>query len=327
MKNLRDKKILSDKKTIIYLVSFATVILLVSLLVFFEKITTKQKVLPEKIIQSFKATDAYNCFDQKFAHLDKKKDWYCDIGNVDTKFSFAVIGDSHALSFKPVFNEIALQKKTRGLLAGFAGCPGLVDINSVRGNLYEKNCKILNNKIFDFIKEKKIKKIFLVSRWSYYTDGNYDRTNFNLVSKEDNMFSNKKISRNSIIYGIKKTIKKYENIGVEVFFVHQIPLQVYSPNYVFSKSIKKDNQVDIDVIKNLSVDYKDHKSLQKFIRDNIKIIKKDYNFKEIDFDDFFCDNEKCLYGTNKNSYYSDKDHLSINGALSLKREIELNFWN
>ena len=177
------------------------------------------------------------------------------------------------------------------------------------------------------IKKKKLKKNILVSGWSYYTDGNYDELILIWFQKEDNMFSNKKISRNSIIYGIKKNIKKYENIGVEVFFVHQIPLQVYSPNYVFSKSIKKDNQVDIDVIKNLSVDYKDHKSLQKFIRDNIKIIKKDYNFKEIDFDDFFCDNEKCLYGTNKNSYYSDKDHLSINGALSLKREIELNFWN
>ena len=139
------------------------------------------------------------------------------------------------------------------------------------------------------------------------------------------MFSNKRVSRNSIIYGLKNTIKKYEEIGVEIIFVHQVPLQIYSPNYVFLKSTKNNKQTDFKKIKNLSVDYVEHKQLQKFVRDNIKIIKKDHDFKEIDFDKFFCDNKKCLYGRNDTSYYSDKDHLSIKGALSLTREIEINF--
>ena len=324
-KPFRDRNILNDKKIIIYLSSLALVITLFSVLIYYEKMNFKKQVLPKRITQSFEATTKGDCFDIKLAHLDDKKKWYCDIGNIHKNFSFAVIGDSHALSLKPAFDQIATNNNTRGFLAGFAGCPGLIGINSIRGNFNEKNCKILNKKIFNFVKKNDIKKIFLVSRWSYYTNGNYDGTNLNLVSKEDSMFSNKRVSRNSIIYGLKNTIKKYEEIGVEIIFVHQVPLQIYSPNYVFLKSTKNNKQTDFKKIKNLSVDYVEHKQLQKFVRDNIKIIKKDHDFKEIDFDKFFCDNKKCLYGRNDTSYYSDKDHLSIKGALSLTREIEINF--
>ena len=324
-KPFRDRNILNDKKIIIYLSSLALVITLFSVLIYYEKMNFKKQVLPKRITQSFEATTKGDCFDIKLAHLDDKKKWYCDIGNIHKNFSFAVIGDSHALSLKPAFDQIATNNNTRGFLAGFAGCPGLIGINSIRGNFNEKNCKILNKKIFNFVKKNDIKKIFLVSRWSYYTNGNYDGTNLNLVSKEDSMFSNKRVSRNSIIYGLKNTINKYEEIGVEIIFVHQVPLQIYSPNYVFLKSTKNNKQTDFKKIKNLSVDYVEHKQLQKFVRDNIKIIKKDHDFKEIDFDKFFCDNKKCLYGRNDTSYYSDKDHLSIKGALSLTREIEINF--
>ena len=207
-KPFRDRNILNDKKIIIYLSSLALVITLFSVLIYYEKMNFKKQVLPKRITQSFEATTKGDCFDIKLAHLDDKKKWYCDIGNIHKNFSFAVIGDSHALSLKPAFDQIATNNNTRGFLAGFAGCPGLIGINSIRGNFNEKNCKILNKKIFNFVKKKDIKKIFLVSRWSYYTNGNYDGTNLNLVSKEDSMFSNKRVSRNSIIYGLKNTIKK-----------------------------------------------------------------------------------------------------------------------
>ena len=75
----------------------------------------------------------------------------------------------------------------------------------------------------NFIINNEIKKVFLVSKWSYYTVGNLAKTNFNLISKDGNLFSNKKISKSSFIYGIQKTLKRYENYDVEVVFIHQVP--------------------------------------------------------------------------------------------------------
>ena len=91
--------------------------------------------LPVKISQSlerFKAKD--HCFDIDFAHLTDSKKWYCEIGSSNKPISFAVIGDSHALAFKPVLGVIAEEKNLKGMFTGFAGCIPFLDIYTIRGD-------------------------------------------------------------------------------------------------------------------------------------------------------------------------------------------------
>jgi len=315
-KPFRNKKIISDKKVIIYLFITAIAILSISTSIFYSKINSLQAPLSKKILKSFQSTSPKNCFDINYAHIDKNK-WYCEFGDISKEISFAVIGDSHALALKPAFENVAKNKRKKGILVGFSGCPGLLDINSVRGDRNIKNCRLLSEKLYKFIKTKKIKKIFLVSRWTYYTVGNYGKTNFNLVSKKENFFSNKKISKAATIYGIKNTAKRYKDLGVEVIFIHQIPEQIYDPKYVYQKSlIKKNQNIDLKKLTNFSVNYEDHIKHQRFIKDNLNIIKNDYlNLKEIDLSEIFCNKSYCLHGSDNTSYYSDKNHLSVSGAM------------
>ncbi|MDA7828962.1 acyltransferase [bacterium] len=315
-KPFRNKKIISDKKVLIYLFTTAIVILSISTSIFYSKINSLQAPLSNKILNSFQSTAPKNCFDIDYAHIDKNK-WHCEFGDLSKEISFAVIGDSHALALKPAFENVAKNKRKKGILVGFGGCPGLLDINSVRGDRNIKNCRLLNEKLYKFIKTKKIKKIFLVSRWTYYTVGNFGKTTFNLVSRKENLFSNKKISKAATIYGIKNTAKRYKDLGVEVIFIHQVPEQIYEPKYVYQKSlIKKNKNIDLKKLTNFSVKLEDHVKHQKFIKNNLNIIKNNYpNLKEIDFSEIFCDKSHCLHGSVNTSYYSDKDHLSVPGAM------------
>ena len=315
-KPFRDKRVIDDKNIILILFFKSLIILTLSLLIYSSKINSIKEPLPQNILKSFESEKPDNCFDLKYSHLENKK-WFCEIGSPSSNYSFAVIGDSHALSLKPAFNNAGLSIKKKGIFTGFSGCPGLLGINSIRPDQNIKDCKLLNEKFYNFIIDNQIKQVFLVSKWGYYTVGNLAKTNFNLISKDGHFFSNKKISKSSFTYGIQKTLKKYENYEVEVVFVHQVPEQIYDPIYVYQKSFdSKKKEVRDDKLLSFSISYNKYIEHQKFIRDSITNIKEEFNIlKEIDFDEIFCNKLKCSVGSENESYYSDKNHLSINGAM------------
>lgn len=317
----RNKKKIDNKNVIVFLTTISFVILLTSLLIFFSKISSFKEQLPEKIFNTFKSENPKDCFDLKYAHLSKKK-WYCEIGNKKKKISFAIIGDSHALALKPAFEKVAKLKNKNGLFTGFSGCPGLLGVSPIRSDQNIKNCKLLNDKLFNFVKKNKINKVFIASRWNYYTVGDHSKTNFSLLLKEGLEFSNKAISKSSTIYGIKNTLKKYEDINVDVVFINQVPEQIYTPKFVYQQSLANRN-INLDKLSSFAISYDKHIKHSKFIRDNMKNIEKEFrNIKQIDFDNIFCDKNKCNFGSKNASYYLDRSHLSIIGSLKVTEEIK-----
>ncbi|MDB9784248.1 acyltransferase [Pelagibacteraceae bacterium] len=315
----RNKQVITNKKLLFYLFTSSSLVIIFSCLILFEKIKPNQKILPKEILSSINLEKNEKCFDSNYAHI-KKTNWYCKIGSPAKKISFVMFGDSHALALKPSFDKAAADLNKQGAFVGYSGCPPLLGVYSLRPDQQLKDCKKLNEKIFKYISSNKIKKIFLVARWSYYTDGNYDRTNFSHISKKDIFFSNKSNSREAFYFGLKETLEKYNNIGVEVIFVHQVPLQLYDPKYIYLKSLSKNDQViDQKKLLNFAVDYEKHMSLQNFVRDKIKLFENEgYKFKVIDLNNTFCNKDKCLVGNVKNSYYYDKSHLSKKGAEMTK---------
>ena len=324
-KPFRNRKIISDKKLLTYFVVSFSIIFVLASLIHFNKIY-KRVELPKKISHSMKKlVPQEHCFDINFAHLKDSKKWYCEIGSINKPISFAVIGDSHALSFKPVLSAIAEEKNLKGIFTGFSGCIPLLDIYTIRGDQVENNCKKLNEKLFNFIKINKIKKIFLVSRWSYYTDGTYDKSNFSLISKDKAFASNPQKSREAFKYGFKKTIERYNKIKVKVIFIHQVPLQLFAARNIYLNAIKKDKLNYEKYLYNFSVDYKKHLSLTEFVRNNVNLIENHPLFEAINPDKFFCDSRKCIIGSQEGSFYSDAGHLSIYGSLKLKNIIKKSF--
>ncbi len=319
----RNRKILNNKIVINLLIFSALIILVLAYLINSKTIKSNQAELPKNIEETFKIAEANKCFDVDYAHLKENKKWYCEIGMKNQKISYVVAGDSHALALKPGFHDSSVEKNLKGILVGFTGCPSLLNVHVVRPNQNIRNCKTLNDKLFEFIKTNEIKKIFLVSRWTYYTDGGYDDSvGFGMVSEEPTMFSNKNNSRLTIAKGLETTFKKYNDIDVEIFFINQVPLQLYDPRYAYLKSITKNKKVDNSKLYQFGINYDKHKKFQQFIDKNLNLLKsKNYKFTLLNFDNFLCKNLRCKIGSENGSYYSDVQHLSINGSKKLKSMI------
>ena len=101
-------------------------------------------------------------------------------------------------------------------------------------------------------------------------------------------------------------------------------MQIFDPYFIYSNSYdEKNKKINSEKLKNYSVELNKSLDLQKFIRLNTDNLKKIYfNFITIDLNDFFCENNKCLVGNDKASYYADDDHLSIQGAKFLINKFE-----
>lgn len=322
----RQKKKINNKSFLINLLVFILVIFAITFLIKNNKIKSLQPEIPLSLKETIKMSTFNDCIDIEYAHMEDNQNWFCILGRKDIQkdISFAVIGDSHAQSLFPLFNSLANKKEIKGILTGFSGCPGLIGVQSVRPDMQVKNCKLLAKKFYNFIKKNRIKKIFLVSRWTYYTDGEYNGKRLQHLSNNDTLFSNKQTSRKSLINGLENTLKKYQALGTDVIFVHQAPMQIFDPYFIYSNSYdEKNKKINSEKLKNYSVELNKSLDLQKFIRLNTDNLKKIYfNFITIDLNDFFCENNKCLVGNDKASYYADDDHLSIQGAKFLINKFE-----
>lgn len=322
----RQKKKINNKSFLISLLIFIFVIFVISSLIKTNRLKSLQPDLPQNLKETIKMSPFNNCIDIEYAHVDDNQNWFCVLGKKSIKknISFAVIGDSHAQSLFPLFHSLANQKEIKGVLTGFSGCPGLLGVQSIRSDMQIKNCKLLAEKFYNFVKKNKIQKIFLVSRWTYYTDGEYSGNQFQHVSDNDILFSNKQTSRKSLVNGLENTLKKYQALGTDVIFVHQTPMQIFDPYFIYSNSYdEKNKKINLEKIENYSIDLNKSLDLQKFIRLNVENLKKIYsNLISIDLNDFFCEDNKCLVGNEKASYYADDDHLSIQGAKFLIKKFE-----
>lgn len=316
----RKKAIINDRKFLKILFLSFTIISVISCFIYFDKIKSKRFEIPNKIQSSIQMADNKGCLDIEEAHLNSQKEWYCELGKKNENISFAIIGDSHALAMKPGFDIAAKEIGQKGIMTGFSGCPGLIGIQSIRNDIQKRNCKKLSEKFYEFVKEKKIKKLFLISRWTYYTDGEYHGRNFQHITNKNNLFQSKKNSRYSFQYGLENTIKKFEEMNVEVNFVNQVPLQHFSAKLLYENSYDKSkNKVDISKLRKNSINKDKSLEFQSFVRKELNSLKsKGYNFNIIDLHNFFCDDRKCLVGNGDFSYYSDENHLSIKGSITTK---------
>ncbi|SMF79483.1 acyltransferase family protein [Candidatus Pelagibacter sp. HIMB1321] len=256
--------------------------------------------ITETIVRSNKQSE---CFGKDFIH--KRDDWYCIIGDKTIKPSLVVFGDSHALSFLPTIDTSLQQLGESAYFIATHACPPLLNIHSFHDNQSLRNCNKLNERVLNFIKVNDIKNIFLVARWTYYTDGGYDGNDFSYIALENKNIKNKDVSRNAFKVGIEKTLASYKKLGVKLTVITQIPQQKHKALDLYFESLRSG-----DSVQNISLKRSDHDNLQNFVSS----IFENKNIDLLDFTDIFCTSEICAVGDELNSLYYDDDHLSLSGS-------------
>ena len=243
-----------------------------------------------------------------------------DITNLDSIFceeifnkedpKIVIFGDSHA-----EFIAMSFQHNQRSYVLGrLGGCVPLINVDVVGGNWDQDVCRNVTIKQLDYIKSNpNIEEVLLVARWSLYTSGDYNRSMRNYFLTTSDIISNTQESSRIVFADeLAKTIKIYQDLGLTVSVLMQIPQQRYHPIKAISKTYLIGNKENDALLQTPLIQ---HLDLQDYNRSVIEQIKTTNNkLKLINLDEHFCDEMVCRMLDGKNVLYRDEDHLSRVGA-------------
>jgi peptidoglycan/LPS O-acetylase OafA/YrhL len=324
----RNSKIISFKKFIVSSFLLALIFITLGLAGHLGNGFSERSVVPNYISELSTHSYSRKKCDTKFKDkLDKHLNIdFCNFGdNSKNNVTIAIFGDSHSSAILPVMDKIGKNRSEKYSHIGIHGCPPLLDVGVRMGNTIPGVCENLANKQYNFVKDNKVKNVFLVAKWSLYTDGEYgnlaESGMYHLVPKRnastENIIVTKNKTREYFQISLENTIKKYQELGANVFVLAQVPQQKVAAHLIYEKLYRLNITNKLDSIIKKSVSKDDHLELQAFNRGVISKLQKQLGFVYINPDKAFCDDEKCYIGNAKTSSYYDRNHLSAAGSILL----------
>lgn len=247
---------------------------------------------------------------------------FCVLGNDASKRlpSAAVFGDSHAGALIPAFDHLRSRLGRDVVYSSLGGCPPLLGVEVLKGNFSEGVCSTLAERQYEYVKRSRVKKVFLVGRWSLYTDTEfYDapKDGYYLARGDDNRLtvdSSRKVFRSAL----ERTISEYAKLGVQVVVIFQVPQQTVRPLSMYTRLLMRDRIGTTDAahsVANLSVAHSKHMALQSYSRSVIMEVAAKTGATYINPDPFLCNDAICPIGDASESFYSDANHLNKSGAV------------
>jgi peptidoglycan/LPS O-acetylase OafA/YrhL len=263
------------------------------------------------LMDSFKMARSDGCFNTPLNHLSDN--WGCILGKQDDEIDFILFGDSHAEALSEVFNQVALDNDVSIFFTGANGCIPFLATHVQRSDQLNNNCYLLNQRLSKFARTKKVKGIFLSARWTYYTNSGYGGAQ-QFISKTDAGPFNLLDSRKAFEAGFNKTIDYFDDLNIPVYIFSQAPQQRFPAEMVYFHVYQ-----DLNNINKLSVS---RKSFEDLSNPYFSImLKREKDLHLINMTDLFCNKDICPIGTYNQSYYSDADHLSVDGTMKIYKTI------
>ncbi|HEY0288080.1 MAG TPA: acyltransferase family protein [Pseudomonas sp.] len=257
---------------------------------------------------------------------------FCLFGmaNAQVTPDLAVFGDSHSEALLPAFDAAARAHGETIVHIGLGGCPPLLGLDVANGNYNAGVCTDLANREFEYIKSKGIKRLVMVSRWTLYTDGDYDQkeiSRYFLVTPQSRSKS-REASRQVFTEALDRTIDAYKSIGTDIYIVAQVPQQMINPKnlyYRLARQASEPEQQKQQLVYDVSVPLAKHDALQRYTRELFQAQSLRNRIKLVTLDNLFCKDHTCLIG-DTSSWYQDFNHLNAHGAKMIAGEIDANIF-
>jgi len=250
------------------------------------------------------------------------------LGNNQKKTKLAVYGDSHAIALFPGFRDAFETDGFNTISIAAGGCPPLLDTFVLNGNYHADVCRNIAQSQFDFAIKNNIQVVFLVARWSLYTEqmsnspGGLKSAPILLSPERNNYLANVESSRRAFSAALVETLKQYNAKGVQVVLVNQVPPQTVNPSDFAERLVYSGlDEGDLErLISKNSVSAADADSVRDFSKSvMLASVSKGVGF--LSFDTSFRRGDIYSLGEKTRSFYSDNNHLSKFGAEFLARDI------
>jgi len=246
----------------------------------------------------------------------------CPLGPAG-KPQFLLWGDSHADALMPAFKALAEKHQISGWFASYGGCPPLRSVYRLDQPARHK-CKAFNDAVARLIAENKIKTVFLVSRWTVYSDGHNEdgpqsgkRT---LIASSNHKDSTRASSRLAFADGLKQTLDFLKQNGVRVILVEQMPEHKSEVPTVLARAVA--NGVDPT---DLALRKREHLSRQSYVVSQFDVLAKEPEVVRLDPASLLCPDDHCLMADGKTVLYNDYQHVTSAGANWLSKLFETAF--
>lgn len=215
---------------------------------------------------------------------------WCIIGEINSKPTYIILGDSHLISWAPAFNDALKNVQKSAVVAPFSACPPLIGIKYSS----TKGCSERSIAIEKLISNTSIENFIITGNWIHH-------------------FTKSKINNDSAGHGItesfidtfnllEKNNKKIILIGPVPIYEKSVPLMLGLENFYEKKQSR--------LILNINQEYLMNDNLYKTIK---KIMHDNRSIKFYDPLSKLC-NPYCVNSINNKSLYHDSNHLNNFGA-------------
>jgi peptidoglycan/LPS O-acetylase OafA/YrhL len=250
--------------------------------------------------------DSINCFKKEMT-LESTKE--CSFGDVNSSRVFVLYGDSHASAIYPAFEQLAKERKMRGILLPLFGCVPLFDVFRADGVGNASNCTgeyAKNIERFLERNRKEIERVYIVSRWDIYEKGwrinGRLREATHFISDEQTDSKNAKESAEVLKKALLHTVDRINGeMKIELTILKSVP--------ILNGKIDKWGSQEITRTKYLSQ--------QAYTNTIFQSLKDKYKITVLDPIDIFCPKDICLSYNENIRLYIDDNHLSYEGAMMM----------
>lgn len=238
----------------------------------------------------------------------------CRQYGANTQDAIVIWGDSHADAWTPVFLDIAKDKNLRVIIFSQTGCPPLIGIRRTDIGAVDQNCNLFDTEedIVKAIQTIKPRHIFMVSRWSLYSNGwllegsLQSATHF--ITTDPIAPADVDSSRRAFESQLLATLQ---------ILTKDFPVTVFRSMPNLKTHIQKGLIRKIPFEPTMT----EHRAFEATPDKAIdQSLNKLGNLDVFDPASLLCD-QTCKAIINRNVYYSDDNHVSAQGALQFKERL------
>ncbi|MBR0994708.1 acyltransferase [Bradyrhizobium japonicum] len=238
----------------------------------------------------------------------------CKIGDSNVSPSFAILGDSHAETLTIPLDRLLRQQSASALMYTNAGCPFIKNVAEQNGN---SSCSQFVEEALAAIRKQKISRVIINDRSTAYILG----TRFNNleggVEPGDPFpvaplgFTGSNDERiQEVVAQLRRTIRQLLANGITIYYILPVPEVGWHVPKTLAKLVARGGA---PLTTSLSVYLERH----RLVLDLAKELSPDRMFIPIYPHLVFCHGDRCVTHEGDVVYYTDTDHLSLQGADKL----------
>ncbi len=236
----------------------------------------------------------------------------CRFGPAEGAPKFMVWGDSHADATMPAFTKLAERYKVPGWFASYGGCPPLLTafrIDRTRRHL----CPQFNDTVAKLIADNEIKTVFLISRWTIYSDGHNDdgpqSTKRTFIGSASHKDRSRVSSQKAFAESLDITLAALAKAGARVYLLEQVPEHYALVPTLLARAVAAGTNPAT-----IRLPLEDHLARQSYVVSRFDKSAQPPGVVRLDPASLMCDDQGCKVVDGAVTLYNDYQHLTGTGA-------------